>query len=37
MIWPIKIFRGKQPYDPVNKTLVITPSQATTTPPSGKT
>lgn len=24
MIWPIKLFRGKQPYDPVNKTLVIT-------------
>ena len=22
MIWPIKVFRGKQPYDPVNKTLV---------------
>jgi len=24
MIWPIKLFRGKQQYDPVNKTLVIT-------------
>ncbi|MCX7164192.1 MAG: tetrathionate reductase family octaheme c-type cytochrome [Rhodocyclales bacterium] len=24
MIWPIKMFRGKQQYDPVNKTLVIT-------------
>ena len=22
-IWPIKVFRGKQPYDPVNKTLVV--------------
>lgn len=22
-IWPVKIFRGKQPYDPVNKTLVV--------------
>ncbi|HEY0845556.1 MAG TPA: tetrathionate reductase family octaheme c-type cytochrome [Noviherbaspirillum sp.] len=22
MIWPMKVFRGKQPYDPVNKTLV---------------
>jgi len=22
MIWPIKVFRGKQAYDPVNKTLV---------------
>ncbi|NDP37907.1 MAG: tetrathionate reductase family octaheme c-type cytochrome [Rhodoferax sp.] len=24
MIWPIKLFTGKQQYDPVNKTLVIT-------------
>lgn len=24
MIWPIKMFRGKQAYDPVNKSLVIT-------------
>ncbi|WP_211097387.1 tetrathionate reductase family octaheme c-type cytochrome [Herbaspirillum sp. ST 5-3] len=24
MIWPVKIFRGKQAYDPVNKTLVVT-------------
>ncbi len=24
MIWPIKMFRGKQQYDPVNKSLVIT-------------
>ncbi|WP_293603037.1 tetrathionate reductase family octaheme c-type cytochrome [Polaromonas sp. UBA4122] len=24
MIWPIKLFRGKQVYDPVNKSLVIT-------------
>lgn len=24
MIWPIKLFRGKQQYDPVNKTLVVT-------------
>ncbi len=24
MIWPIKMFRGKQQYDPENKTLVIT-------------
>jgi octaheme c-type cytochrome (tetrathionate reductase family) len=24
MIWPIKLFRGRQQYDPVNKTLVIT-------------
>jgi hypothetical protein len=24
MIWPVKIFRGKQVYDPVNKSLVIT-------------
>ncbi len=24
MIWPVKIFRGKQVYDPVNKALVIT-------------
>lgn len=24
MIWPIKMFRGKQVYDPVNKSLVIT-------------
>ena len=23
-IWPVKVFRGKQPYDPVNQTLVIT-------------
>ncbi len=23
MIWPMKVFRGKQPYDPVNKTLVM--------------
>ena len=22
-IWPVKVFRGVQPYDPVNKTLVI--------------
>lgn len=22
-IWPVKVFRGKQPYDPVNKTLVV--------------
>jgi octaheme c-type cytochrome (tetrathionate reductase family) len=22
MIWPVKVFRGKQPYDPVNMTLV---------------
>ena len=22
MIWPIRVFRGKQPYDPVNQTLV---------------
>ncbi|MGE5505169.1 MAG: tetrathionate reductase family octaheme c-type cytochrome [Actinomycetota bacterium] len=22
MIWPVKVFRGKQPYDPVNHTLV---------------
>jgi octaheme c-type cytochrome (tetrathionate reductase family) len=22
-IWPVKVFRGMQPYDPVNKTLVI--------------
>lgn len=22
MIWPLKVFRGAQPYDPVNKTLV---------------
>ncbi len=27
MIWPMKVFRGKQPYDPVNKTL-ITPHTA---------
>lgn len=24
MIWPVKIFRGKQQYDPVNKSLVVT-------------
>lgn len=24
MIWPVKVFRGKQQYDPVNKSLVIT-------------
>ncbi len=24
MIWPIKLFRGKQPYDPINKSLVVT-------------
>jgi octaheme c-type cytochrome (tetrathionate reductase family) len=24
MIWPIKVFRGKQVYDPVNKRLVVT-------------
>lgn len=24
MIWPAKIFRGKQQYDPINKSLVIT-------------
>lgn len=23
VIWPVKVFRGMQPYDPVNKTLVI--------------
>jgi len=23
MIWPVKVFRGVQPYDPVNKSLVI--------------
>jgi octaheme c-type cytochrome (tetrathionate reductase family) len=22
LIWPMKVFRGKQPYDPINKTLV---------------
>ncbi len=22
-IWPIKVFKGKQPYDPVNKTLAV--------------
>ena len=22
-IWPIKVFRGKQPYDPVNSTLIV--------------
>lgn len=22
-IWPVKVFRGMQPYDPVNKTLVV--------------
>jgi octaheme c-type cytochrome (tetrathionate reductase family) len=27
MIWPMKVFRGSQPYDPVNKTL-ITPHTA---------
>jgi octaheme c-type cytochrome (tetrathionate reductase family) len=27
MIWPMKVFRGAQPYDPVNKTL-ITPHTA---------
>ncbi|WP_088286042.1 tetrathionate reductase family octaheme c-type cytochrome [Ideonella sp. A 288] len=27
LIWPMKVFRGKQPYDPVNKTL-ITPHTA---------
>lgn len=27
MIWPLKVFRGSQPYDPVNKTL-ITPHTA---------
>ncbi len=24
MIWPVKIFRGKQVYDPVNKSLIVT-------------
>ncbi len=24
LIWPVKLFRGKQPFDPVNKTLVVT-------------
>jgi octaheme c-type cytochrome (tetrathionate reductase family) len=24
LIWPVKIFRGKQVYDPVNRTLVVT-------------
>jgi len=24
MIWPVKVFRGKQAYDPVHKTLVVT-------------
>lgn len=24
MIWPVKVFRGKQQYDPVNKSLVVT-------------
>ena len=23
MIWPIKVFRGKQPYDTVSKTLLV--------------
>jgi octaheme c-type cytochrome (tetrathionate reductase family) len=23
MIWPVKVFRGSQPYDPVNQTLVV--------------
>lgn len=23
MIWPVKLFRGKQPFDPVNRTLVV--------------
>jgi octaheme c-type cytochrome (tetrathionate reductase family) len=23
LIWPVKVFRGKQPFDPVNRTLVI--------------
>lgn len=23
MIWPLKVFRGQQPYDPVNQTLVL--------------
>ncbi|MCS6785725.1 MAG: tetrathionate reductase family octaheme c-type cytochrome [Thiobacillaceae bacterium] len=23
-IWPVKVFHGNQPYDPVNKTLVVT-------------
>ena len=22
-IWPVKVFRGKQPYDPLNKTLIV--------------
>ncbi|HWI12764.1 MAG TPA: tetrathionate reductase family octaheme c-type cytochrome [Burkholderiales bacterium] len=24
LIWPVKVFRGRQAYDPVNKTLVVT-------------
>ncbi len=24
LIWPVKLFRGKQPFDPVNRTLVVT-------------
>ena len=24
LIWPVKLFRGKQPFDPINKTLVVT-------------
>ena len=24
LIWPVKVFRGKQAYDPVNKTLAVT-------------
>lgn len=24
LIWPVKVFRGKQAYDPVNKSLVVT-------------
>lgn len=23
MIWPVKVFRGKQPFDPVNRSLVV--------------
>jgi hypothetical protein len=23
MIWPVKVFRGKQPFDPENRTLVV--------------
>ncbi len=37
LIWPMKVMRGSQPYDPVNKTWSSRIPPATTTPPTGRT